>query len=113
MIWQSIGLYKNFFKAHIWVRNNKPFFTNTIFVLVTQFRRVPVSMQSDAHMSNEQAVIAGKFRRARYVISIKARSHNYAARGKLVSKYRSEYFPILCAVGEKITKEVKKKTEQR
>lgn len=69
-------------------------------------------MQSDAHMSNEQAVIAGKFRRARYVISIKARSHNYAARGKLVSKYRSEYFPILCAVGEKITKEVKKKTGQ-
>lgn len=77
-----------------------------------QFWHVPVSMQSDVHMSNEQAVIAGKFRRARYVISIKTRSHNYAARGKLVSKYRSEYFPILCAVGEKNHERGEKKRDR-
>lgn len=42
---------------------------------------MPVSMQLNVHMSNERAVIAGKFRRARYVISIKARTHNYTVRG--------------------------------
>lgn len=42
---------------------------------------MPVSTQLNVHMSDERAVIAGKFRRARYVISIKARTHNYTARG--------------------------------
>lgn len=41
---------------------------------------MPVSTQLNVHMSDERAVIAGKFRRARYVISIKARTHNYTAR---------------------------------
>lgn len=89
-------------------RNNPlPFFTLTLFspVLVTQFWRARVGMQSDVHMSDERAVIASKFQRARYVISIKARSHNYAARGKPVSKYRNEYFPILCSWGKNYERE--------
>lgn len=49
---------------------------------------------SDVHMSDERAVIAGKFQRARYVISIKARSHNYAGEEREPSSHPSSPRPV-------------------
>lgn len=53
-------------------------------------------------MSDERAVIAGKFQRARYVISIKARSHNYTARrGSPCRNTTANIFQFCAQLGKK------------